>query len=238
MKEKRDRIIAITALALGVPIIAAILFNGWKALNTEPEKAGTGAVASEASELIWVEETQLETNEDITLSLKEAVLGEALQKKELIVFTQNLSDIIKVTDQGRLPFNLSAKYQYIKYSGTATYTVDLSGIDENHLIIDEEAKTIIILIPHAVQKLDINEEETQADETEKIGIFSLGDLKQSEEERAEVISNVKANMEQKLAAEKTIEIADRMAKLSVWEIYQPVVSKISPEYSVVTEFVN
>ena len=43
-------------------------------------------------------------------------------------------------------------------------------------------------------------------------------------------------MEKTLADEKVIEIADRMAKLSVWEIYQPVVTKVDPAYTVAVEF--
>ena len=74
------------------------------------------------------------------------------------------------------------------------------------------------------------------DETEKIGLFSIGDLKLSEEERSEVIAEVKSNMEQKLKKNKVQENAERMAILSVWEIYQPVVTKVDPTYTVITEF--
>ncbi|MBQ9062172.1 MAG: DUF4230 domain-containing protein [Eubacterium sp.] len=239
MNKRRERIITAAALAVGAILIAVILFHAWKALTRPAESAAkqeTGSIEAEAGDDIWVEETQLETNQNLTLSLKAAVLGTALQKKELVVFEQHLSDIIKVTDDGKLPFNLSAKYQYIKYSGTATYTVDLSGINDDTLRVDEDTKTLTIYIPHAVENLEINEEETQADDTENVGIFSIGDLRQTEQERTEVIADVKQNMEQKLKDDKIIENADRMAKLSVWEIYQPIVSKVSPEYTVVVEF--
>lgn len=241
MNMRYEQILRKAAPAVGLIVIIGILLHAWTLLTREPEPAASGnpgEIEAEAAGGIWVEESELEANPGLTLSIKEAVLGASSQKKDLEVFEQHVSDIIKVTDEGRLPFNLSAKYQYIKYSGTAIYTVDLSEIDDEHLLVDEDEKTVTIRIPHAEERLNINEDETQADDTEKIGIFSIGDLKQSEAERAEVIAKVKNNMKTKLDEQNVIETADRMAKLSVWEIYQPVVTKVSPEYTVVTEFTS
>ncbi|MBQ5952388.1 MAG: DUF4230 domain-containing protein [Lachnospiraceae bacterium] len=238
MKLDKERIIRIAVPVIGVLLILVIFLNAWKKLTTPtPAETGRHDVKKEAADDIWVKEEPLKENKKMTLSLKEAVLGHAQQEKNLIVFTQRISDIIKVTDKGALPFNLSKKQQYIKYTGVATYTVDLSDIREERLWVDEEAKTITIRIPHVVEKLDIDENETQADATENLGIFSIGDLKQSEDERAEVLAKVRENMAKTLADERVIEIADRLAKLSVWEIYQPVVTKVSHEYTVVVEFI-
>ena len=223
-------------LIIGIALIAGILFHAWKTLTTAEKTAGGGKIETEAADEIWVDVVELESNKDVAVALKEAVLGTAQQQKKLVVFEQQISDIIKVTDEGKLPFNWSAKYQYVKYSGTASYTVDLGAINDTQLQVDEEAKTLTIRIPHAVESLDINEEETQSDDTEKIGFFSIGDLKLSEEERSEVIAEVKSNMEEKLKTGKVKENADRMAILSVWEIYQPVVTKVDPSFTVVTEF--
>ena len=243
MEKKTERLIRMAALVLCAVVAVVVLVRTWKDLTApktpaSSQSSGTGSIEEEAKDGMWVEETELEAEENITLSIMEAVLGKAQQKKDLVVFEQKVSDIIKVTDDGKLPFKLSSKYQYIKYSGTASYTVDLSGIDAEHLKIDETTKTLTIYIPHSVQSLDINEEETQADDTENVGIFSIGDLKMTEEARMEVIADVKQNMEKKLKAENVLAVADRMAKMSVWEIYQPVVSGVSPDYTVVVEFLS
>lgn len=230
--------IRLTAVIVGAIVVILILIHAWKVFSEPSERTGKGEIETEAADDIWVDVVELESNDDITVSLKEAVLGAAGQQKKLVVFEQKVSDIIKVTDEGKLPFGLSEKYQYVKYSGTASYTVDLAGVNENSLKISQDEKTITVFIPHAVVGLNINEEETQADETEKVGIFSIGDLKLSEEERSEVIAEVKSNMAQKLEEDNVMDIADRMARMSVWEIYQPVVTKVSPEYTVVTEFIE
>ena len=116
MKRETERWIRIGLLAVGVIVILVILRHAWKLLSS-PAETGQGKIEAEASSEMWVEESELETNKSIKLSLKEAVLGAAQQEKNLEVFTQKLSDIIKVTDSGKWPLRLSSKYQYIKYSG-------------------------------------------------------------------------------------------------------------------------
>lgn len=236
MREKKSVAGGIIAGVFGAVCIAVICLHAWNTMEN-PQLAKQNHAANTAeTEDIWKDEETLDTNENITLSLKEAVLGESEQQKKLQVFTQEISDITKVTDKGWGPLNFGKKDQYVKYSGTAVYTVDLANMDEDHLSINEKDKTLTIYIPHVEEKLDINEEETQAEETQNVGIFSIGDLRLSEDERKEVISKVRDEMEQKLQEEKSGDNADRMAKMSVWEIYQPVVSKISPDYTVKVEF--
>ena len=58
------------------------------------------------------------------------------------------------------------------------------------------------------------------------------------EESAELETNAKEMMKAKLIEEKDAENADRFAILSTWEIFQPVVSAVSPDYRVVIEFQN
>ena len=43
-------------------------------------------------------------------------------------------------------------------------------------------------------------------------------------------------MNEKLEEQKSAEEADRFAKMSVWEIYQPVINKVTTGYSLNVEF--
>ena len=236
MNKKSINKQAVIVWTIGIIAIIVILWHAFSVVKSRTQGEDDQPSMAD-SETIWVEETQLESDKDISVALAEAVLGNSQQKKNLEVFEQKISDITKLTDSGKIwIFKINEKYQYVKYSGTAIYTVDLSGIDEEHLTVDEENKTLTIYIPHAVHTLNINEDETIAEETENKGLFSIGDLKLTEEGRKEVIAEVKENMEAKLESDNIQETADRMAVMSVWEIYQPVVSKVSPEYTVVVEF--
>ena len=235
MEQKHSLRSEIIVGIIGVVFIAGICIHAWKvAFSSKTEK--TADQIETTVDDIWDKEAQVNADEKLILSMKEAVLGESEQQKKLQVFIQKVSDVTKITDEGGAPFKWGEKYQYIKYSGTATYTVDLSNFNEQHLSVNKEQKTLTIYVPHAVEKLDIDEDETQAGETEHVGIFSIGDLKLTEDARKEVILDVRKQMEQKLLEENAMENADRMAKMSVWEIYQPVVSKICPDYTVAVEF--
>lgn len=239
-KDNRSETIVRTALiALGFIICIFIIINAIKIFTHSIKRDDTAKTDIEvsSSDQIWLSESEMNSNRNITLSLKEAVLGASQQKKNLEVFEQKVSDIVKIQNDGAFFKLFGAKYQYVKYSGTAMYTVDLSGIGDDTIKIDEESKTLTLYIPRPKEKLDIDEEETQADDTQKIGIFSIGDVKLSEEERSEVIASVKENMKQTLEKENVMANAERMAKLSVWEIYQPVISKVSPDYTVIIEFI-
>lgn len=52
------------------------------------------------------------------------------------------------------------------------------------------------------------------------------------------ISLDEEKMMEKLEAQKTIEEADRFAKMSVLEIYQPIINAVTTGYSLEIEFVN
>lgn len=56
------------------------------------------------------------------------------------------------------------------------------------------------------------------------------------EEIQEVQSEARNKMQEKLDEENVIAEADRFAKMSVWEIYQPIIDKVTTGYSLEVEF--
>ena len=63
------------------------------------------------------------------------------------------------------------------------------------------------------------------------GILAFGDIKMTPQEQSEVEAKAVANMEERLAETGQDIVADRFAKLSVWEIYQPIVKTVAKDYS-------
>ncbi len=211
-----------------------VIFNASRQVIKDKDNESTSAVREE--EDLWIKEIQLDDREKITVALQHAMMGESSAQKKLEVYTQEVTDITKLTDEGNLLFKLGAKYQYVKYTGTAAYFVDLNDVGADQIAVDEIGKTVTITIPHTSQELDIDEEKTTTEETEKIGIFAVGDPKLSEEERKKVITEVRQEMENSLLENKAGEKADKMALLIVRQIYEPVVSVISADYKVNIQF--
>ena len=167
-----------------------------------------------------------------------AILGKNDQMKKLEVYETEISDVVKITDTGLGNFQVFTKSQLITYNGYATYTVDLSDLGKNSIRFDEEGKKITLLIPHAkLEKIYIPSEEIEFGDITK-GLLACGEIKMTPEASAEVESTANEKMKEKLKETDQQESADRFAKLSVWEIYQPVVTGVSSEYTLEVEFAD
>lgn len=97
--------------------------------------------------------------------------------------------------------------------------------------MDETNFLITINIPHPVlEPINIPSDNIEFGDVNK-GILALGDLKLSPEDTAKIETEAKNKMEQKLIKENVIQEAEKYAKLSVLEMYQPIIKKVSPAYS-------
>ena len=128
--------------------------------------------------------------------------------------------------------------QLLTYKGTATYTVDLGKLTRDDISLDEEKMTVYIKIPHAVlEPININENDIEFGEVDR-GLLGVGKMSVAPEDMEKVQSEAREKMMEKLEAQKTIEEADRFAKMSVWEIYQSIINAVTTGYSLEIEFVN
>ncbi len=167
---------------------------------------------------------------------EEAILGDASQLKKLEVFTTEISDLATITKAGLGKFKVFSKCKYITYHGQATYTVDLSQLNQNNISYDEKTKVVTLSIPKPVQEeINIPEENIEYGDTTK-GILAFGDITLKPEEIGEVQGRAREKMEKKLEETNSMQEAERFAKLSVWEIYQPIVNGVSPECTLEVEF--
>ena len=171
-----------------------------------------------------------------TSDFAEAILTRTEQKKKVEVFEAEISDVVKLSDEGLLNLSVFSKSQLITFNGYVVYTVDLTEMSELDIELDESAKKVTLWIPHAEQgEIRIPASEMEFGDVEK-GFLAFGDLKLSGEDEAKVEMEAEKKMEETLLKEQTILQADRFAKLTVWEIFQPFVAKVSPEYTFEVSF--
>lgn len=168
----------------------------------------------------------------------EAVLGRAEQMAKLEVYSREISDIATLTDTGLGKLKVFTKCQLITYHGTATYVVDLSKINESDIQLDEDNLVVTISIPHAeLNPINIPSEEIEFGDVTK-GLLAVGDIKATPEDMAKVETEAKSKMLEKLESDRTIEDADRFARLTVLELYQPVIKSVAEKYSVEVVFAD
>ena len=205
-----------------------------------------GLAVKDAFRALFTTETAVE-DRDLTLinhrifgykaaDFAEAVLGDEEQLKKLEVYSREVSDVSTLTQAGLFKIKAFSKYQLITYNGKAIYTVDLSGLKADDITLDEETKTVTIKVPAPVlEPINIPSENIQFGEVEKEA-FAFGNIKLTPEQQAEVETQAKERMLQKLEDEKVIEDAKIAAELSIWEIFQPVIANLSSRYKLKIEF--
>lgn len=162
---------------------------------------------------------------------QDAILGDSSKLKELEVLSYKVADAVVITDTGLLNLKVFTKTQLITYHGTAVYSIDLSKINKDSIKMNEENKVITLAIPHATLKpINIQASDIEFGDTEK-GLLAFGEVKLSPEDQANIQVEAQNKMEEKLVEEKIADEADRFGKMAVWEIYQPIITNVSPEYS-------
>ena len=167
---------------------------------------------------------------------EEAILGDSSKLKKLEVFKQKVSDASMITDTGLLNWGIFTKNQLITYNGTAVYTVDLSALRSGDISFNEEEKMITLKIPHAVQEeINIPEDEIQFGDTAK-GLLAFGDIKMTAEQASQIQAEARKKMQKKLDEDGVLTMADRFAKLAVWELYSPIIKGVAKDYSLEVVF--
>lgn len=188
-----------------------------------------------------VEEADLTLDNDGALGytaadFQNAVLGGASEHQELIVFEQELSVPTTITKAGLGNLAIFSKMKSVTYYGRGVYTVDLSRMDSEHIRVDEKAMTVTIVIPHTVlQYVNAELDKTEFEETDK-GLLAFGEIKLTPEETKLLETTVMDTMREKLDSQEMYDEADRFAILKTWEIFQPLITAVSPLYKVETVF--
>lgn len=164
------------------------------------------------------------------VDFKDAILGEASQHQEIIVMEQPLEIATTITKAGLGNLSIFSKVKNINYAGTGVYTVDMKSFSEDNVSVDEENKKVTVKIPHStLQYTNIDYDSVEFEDTEK-GLLAFGDLALTTEQQNTLEQSIIQAMKEKLETQDLLDKADDFAKMSVWNMFQPLVTAISPEY--------
>lgn len=205
-----------------------------------------GLAVKDAFKALFTSETAVEDH-DLTLinhkifgykaaDFAEAVLGKEEELKKLEVYSREVSDVATITQAGLFKIKAFSKYQLITFNGKAIYTVDLSDLKASDISLDEETKTVTMKVPAPVlEPINIPSENIQFGEVET-EVLAFGNIKLTPEQQAEVETQAKNRMLERLEKDKVAEDAKVAAQHSIWEIFQPVIANMSSKYTLKIEF--
>ncbi|OUM21747.1 DUF4230 domain-containing protein [Butyricicoccus porcorum] len=115
-------------------------------------------------------------------------------------------------------------------------TIDLTQITADDISLNEDTYELTIRIPHAVlYKTIFDPSKTEIGDAQN-GWLAFGSIKLDAEQQKEFEVTAEQELKTRLSEKECLEEADRFAKLSAYETYQPIVKTISPAYKVIIEF--
>ena len=210
-----------------IVIIGLLLFIAWPRLSDALFPQPETHVAAELSE----EAVMANTTADIS----DAILGEARQKSELVVWEQDVQVESKIS-QALANLAVFAKTKTVHSFGTGVFTVDMGSVDESAIGVDEQARTVTVSIPHAqLQYITKDLEKTEFEDT-KHAILGFGDVKLTQEQQNLLEQSIEDAMRVELESEDCLEDADKAALLVVYDVYQPLIAQVDDAYTLEVRF--
>lgn len=150
-------------------------------------------------------------------------LKEAQLEKKLIIMTQKANATEKHTKNGLFSLPFFKQTMAIIFHGEGTYYVDLSHLTSDDFVVDNENRTITISIPKPELTVNLKQNETEFLDSSN-GALRFGEMELPPATQNDLeIKGIESITKALEADNNTWETAEKFAKLSVKEIYEPLV---------------
>lgn len=151
------------------------------------------------------------------------LLQEAQHEQKLIIMTRKASVPVVAKKEGLWKLPVFKQTKAIIFCGEGEFFVDLSSLSSDDFVIDNQDNTITIFIPKPEFSVNLLHEETEFFDASN-GILRFGEMQITPEAmealELEGIDKLTKTLEEDA---NTRENAERFAKLSVKELYEPLI---------------
>ncbi|MBR3181311.1 MAG: DUF4230 domain-containing protein [Eggerthellaceae bacterium] len=210
-----------------IVIVALLLFIAWPRLSAMLSPQPETRTAVELSESAIMGNTSTD--------ISNAILGEARQKQELVVWEQDVQVDSEIS-QALANLAVFAKTKSVHSFGTGVFTVDMGSVDESAINVDEKSHVVTIRIPHTqLQYITKDLEKTEFEDTQH-AILGFGDVKLTQEQQNLLERSIEDAMRVELESEQCFADADKAALLVVYDVYQPLITQVDDTYTLEVQF--
>lgn len=181
---------------------------------TPIDNSGSGAIAITQQQVPYV----------VHVDFRPVLLGEAQLEKKLQIMTQKATAPQIATKDGLFSLSVFKQTKAIIFHGEGSYYVDLSSLTSKDFDIDDVNRSITINIPKPQLSVKLLPEETEFFDSSN-GILRFGEMEIPPEQMTTLETQGIARITEILESDtNTWETAIRFAKLSVKEIYEPLIA--------------
>lgn len=136
-------------------------------------------------------------NENINILTEETIINEVRNVNKIIPLEVELSESI-VLDDSFGDLEVFKKSKKLTFFATCSYSMDLSKLNKNDIIIDKDKQSVTINLPNPeIFSININEDKTVYSEPE-LGILRFGDVKISTEKLGYIRNKVTESFKEKM----------------------------------------
>lgn len=169
------------------------------------------------------------------INIKETLISDIKSSNELITMEVDLSQTLQ-WDISWGNAGILKKIQEVTFYGTGIYTTDLSSIEEEDIVVDEEKESILIKINKPlIKQVTIDEKKTEIKSTEN-GLLRFGEVKMTIKDSERLRSTAKEKMEYKMTLEENTSLANEYTKSAVNELLSNFLKAINIKYNINIEW--
>lgn len=159
---------------------------------------------------------------------KETLIKKIEQKQKLITTEAQISEKVTIDNSwGNL--DIFKKLQNISFTGTGTYSIDLSNLKNENISIDNKSRIITLNVSTPqIESINIDDSKTQY-QTDN-GLFRFGEIKLTTEEHEAIMQNVKKDMSTKMLEDTYYNKALSNSKKSIKNILNSILDNSGVKY--------
>jgi hypothetical protein len=176
------------------------------------------------------------TNTGKKFITKDTLVSEIREKQDLITMEVDMAEQV-VIDNSFGNLSIFKKVQSVNFFGKGLYTVDLSVLKSENLVIADNEKSITVKIPQPVIKtISLDEEKTTYKNPEN-GLFRFGEIKLTSSENQIMSQLVKEKMSKKMMEPALYDNASKTTELIIKGLIETITKgKTKTKYEITIEY--
>lgn len=164
------------------------------------------------------------------------IIGKATELKQYKVYNRELSQKEMLTDTAILNIKYLTKKQSIRFWGDSSWSVNMENLKESDISVDNDKKTVSIVIPLPEVEIKLNPNKTQNGKIVRGSKLAFGKIKLDPDAYKALENQALKDMYAKVIEENEIQNAQAAAVKAMKKFYNPVIGSIADGYTVNVTF--